>query len=257
MRTFLVNLLPQEIGARLRSHGEKRRVLLLVMLLGFSLVGVSLHSWDQVRRARAVRDAVVMSRDGANETEAELARLEAERQRLAAYMETYRSIALPMELTDLVATAVNLLPAKATLTDVAVKLEFRAQPSPASAGPAAPGAPPPPPPPPPKRVLEVRLRGYAQGSAEVTAFERALASTPPFTRVILGENRSLETPEGNFQEFVLTAEIPLDRAYNLAPDSGPLALDDDAAPTREAAPTLDAARVEATDARRASLEVKP
>lgn len=229
MRVFLVNLLPSDVRERARTHGERRRIGLLVVLLACSLVGVSLHSWDQARRARVVRDAALTSRDRMDDVDSELARLELERQRLGTFMDSYRSIALPMKLGDLLATIVNRLPPKATLTDLSLKVVARAAPAPTPAPGAAPAPPPAPGAPPQRqpqqRVLEIRLRGYAAGTSEVSAFERSLAATSPFAHVTLGENRSLETPDGNFQEFVITADVPLERAYGTVRESSPLVLD--------------------------------
>lgn len=229
MRTFLVNLMPPEIGDRVRSRGESRRMGLLVALLLLSLAGVSIHSWDQSRRARAVRDASVISRERIDDVDGELSRLELQRQELSSFMTTYRNVALPMEMSDLVATIVNRLPEKATLTDLSFKLESRIPASSAPAGPVGPGAPVVPALP-PQRFLELRVRGFAASNGEVTAFERTLAATPPLTRVTLGENRSMETPDGNFQEFVITAEVALDRAYSTPRDNRPLAFDPRAIP---------------------------
>lgn len=225
MRYFLVNLLPSDVRVRAESRGERRRFGLLLALLLISLLGVSLHSWDQARRARLVRDAAVVSRDRLDDVDGELARLESERSRLAAFMDAYRSVALPMELSDLLATIVNAMPIPSTLTDISVRLDQRPV---ADAGaPAAAPAPGAPPSAPPKmrRLLEIRIRGYAAGNGEVTAYERALAALPVLERVTLGENRSMETPEGNFQEFVITAEVPLDRAFGLGFGLEPLAFD--------------------------------
>jgi len=223
MKLFLVNLMPKDIGERVRSHGEKRRMGLLVALLLLSLLGVSLHSWDQARRARAVRDASVISRERIDGLEDELGHLELERQALASFMSTYRGVALPMEMSDILATVVNRLPERATLTDLAARVAERAAPPPAGAA-ALPGAPPMAALP-PRRVLELRIRGFAATNLEVSAFERALAATPPLTTVRLGENRSMDTPDGNFQEFVITAEVELDREYAAPSADQPLALD--------------------------------
>lgn len=225
MRVFLVNLIPTEVGERVRSRGESRRMGLLVALLLLSLIGVSIHSWDQARRARAVRDAAMISRERIDNLENDLGRLELERQHLASFMTTYRSVALPIEMSDLIATLVNRLPEKATLTDMTFKVESRTPAPGAASGPVGPGAPPLPALP-AQRFLELRIRGFAASNSDITAFERTLAATPPLSRVTLGENRSMETPEGNFQEFVITAEVPLERAYTTSRDTRPLALDD-------------------------------
>ncbi len=226
MRIFLANLLPPEVGDRIRTRGSARRTGLLVALLLISLVGVSLHSWDAARRARAVQSAALSLRNGATDLDAELVRLEADRKRLNDFMTTYRRVALPIEVSDLLATIVNLMPPMTALTDCSVKFVTRDTAAVrAPAAPAAPGAPPPPPPPPPKRVLEVRLRGFAATINEVAAFERALAGMPPLTGVTITENRSLDTPDGAFQEFVITAEVPLDRNYTGVRTGAALALD--------------------------------
>lgn len=220
MRHFLVNLLPPEVGDRVRSRGEARRTGLLIALLLLSLVGVSVHSWDQARRARAVRDAAASLRDSAGDVEAELARLEVERTRLQEFMTTYRRVALPIEMSDLLATIVNRMPQKATLTDLSLRLVAReTAPVRTSAPPGATA----PPAPPPKRVLEIRLRGFAASINEVSDFERSLAATAPLAQVALSENRSLQTPDGDFHEFVITAEVDLDRPYTGLRATGPLA----------------------------------
>ncbi|MBX3354519.1 MAG: PilN domain-containing protein [Phycisphaeraceae bacterium] len=223
MRAFLVDLLPRDVRDRVRSQGEKRRFGLLLVLLVSCLVGVSLHSWDQARRARLIREASLVSRDRLDDVDVELRRLEAERQQLGAFMSTYRAVSLPMEKSDLLATIVNVMPIQATLTDLSMRLEERVLPQPANAAPTAPGAPPTSPP--KRRVLEIRLRGYAASNAEVTAFERTLAATGPLARVTLGENRSLETPDGNFQEFVITAEVALESIESAPRTLDPIALE--------------------------------
>lgn len=233
MRHFVVNLLPSDVGERLRTRGEARRTGLLVSLLLMAIIGVSIHSWDHARRARAVRDASVTQRDTTIDVDAELARAESDRDSLNDFMKTYRRVALSIEMSDLLATIANLMPPKSTLTDLSIKFATRettAIRGPAApTAPAAPGAARPPPPPPPKRFLEVRVRGFALSINEVSAFERALAATPPLESVALSENRSLETPDGSFQEFVITAEVPLDRNYSGTRANGPLALERDAA----------------------------
>ena len=129
-----------------------------------------------------------------------------------------------MEMSDLIATIVNRMPEQSTLTDLSVKLDSRIVAPPPGGAPVGPGSPAAAAPP-PRRILLLRVRGFAASNNEVTAFARALAATAPFSTAKLDENRSLETPEGNFQEFVITAEIPLDRAYAAPRDGLPLAFD--------------------------------
>ncbi|MBM4113362.1 MAG: hypothetical protein FJ253_08330, partial [Phycisphaerae bacterium] len=125
MRVFLASLLPAEVGERLRTRGEARRTWLLVSLLLLSVIGVSVHSWDQARRARAIRAASISLRETAIDVDTELSRLEAERRELNDFMTTHRRVALPIEVSDLLATITNAMPAKATLTDLSIKLVSR------------------------------------------------------------------------------------------------------------------------------------
>jgi len=233
VREFLVNLMPPEIGDRVRCRGEARRTGLLVTLLILSLIGVSIHSWDDARRARAVRDAAMSLRDRAEDVDAELVRLEQDRTRLNEFMATYRRVALPVEMSDLLATVVNAMPTKTSLTDLTLRLVTRESTPVRTAAPPGSTAPPPPP---PRRMLEVRLRGFAASINEVSDFERALAATPPLAHVAVSENRSLSTTEGDFHEFVITAEIDLDLPYVGIRAAGPLALQRSHAPSGEQAP---------------------
>ncbi|MFO0893660.1 MAG: hypothetical protein U0574_01725 [Phycisphaerales bacterium] len=210
MRDFLVDLLPADTRAKVHERGRGRRTLLLVALLALSLVGVAIHSWDQARRARAVRDAMAGAGATGGDLEQSLRTLMAERTTLTESLTTYRSLALPLELSDLVATVSGLLPKQASLVDMQMRLVTR-EPVAKAAAPTTPGATAPPAP--PRRTLEVRFRGLAAGNAEIGSFERALAGTPPFDKVAQAENRSVETPDGRLQEFVITAEVNLDRPF--------------------------------------------
>ena len=125
----------------------------------------------------------------------------------------YDRIALPVDQSSLIATVTRLMPERTSLA--MIRLEVK---EPAKAAEPAKGQPAADPAQKPRvaaagRWMEITVRGYAAGNAELYEFERKLAGTRPFEGVTVSENRPIEVPGSHVQEFAVNCRVPLDVRY--------------------------------------------
>lgn len=213
MNECVVDFLPAQLRRRGATMTSRRRNALLVGLLSVTLVGVAAHSWNQFRAAdarRAVSMAVATSSGKVDEL---IERLAVEQRELARRMSITDRLALPVELSDLAATVSHLMPAGTSLSMLRIeRSETRTAARPADAaartGPAAAGAKPAAKR--PERWLDVTIRGFARGNADLYEFERLLSGTAPFGQVTVSENAPIDVPGAHVQQFAITCRVPLD-----------------------------------------------
>ncbi len=230
MNECVVDFLPAQLRRQGATLTSRRRNSLLVGLLSVTLVGVAAHSWNQYRAADARRAVSMSVAASSGKVDELIERLAAEQRELARRMSITESLALPVEMSDLAATVTHLMPAGTSLSMVRIeRAEPRAAARPSEApktGPASasggakPGA---------KRAdrwLDVTIRGYARGNADLYEFERSLSGTAPFAQVTVSENAPIDVPGGHVQQFAITCRVSLDGRRCAQPDSaatGPVA----------------------------------
>ena len=231
MNECVVDFLPAQLRRRSATLTSRRRNALLVGLLSVTLVGVAAHSWNQYRTAD-VRRAISMSVAASSGKVDELIeRLAAEQRELARRMSITDRLALPLEMSDLAATVTHLMPAGTSLS--MLRIERSEQRTPARTADAAAKAPAQPAAtagsrkPAAKRAdrwIDVTIRGYARGNADLYEFERRLSGTAPFGQVTVSENAPIDVPGGHVQQFAITCRVSLDGRACSAPDqAGPIA----------------------------------
>jgi hypothetical protein len=213
---FVVDFLPREALRRGTLTASRRRSALLIGLLGCMVVGVAAHSWNRFREAESRRSVSLALTTNATKVDDMIDRLADEQRELHRLLSVYDRIALPVEQSDLLATVTRLMPERTSLS--MVRLEVKeppkaAEPAKGAAQPAAPDAAPAKRTAGPDRWIEVTIRGYAAGNADLYEFERKLANTRPFDGVTVSENKPIDVPGARVQEFAVNCRVPLDVRY--------------------------------------------
>lgn len=208
MNEYLVDFLPADMRLRGVMTASRRRSSLLVALLVAMTVGVAAHSWNRYRAADAERGVAMQLTTASGKFDDVVDRLAAEQQALSRYVAAYDRLALPVSPRDLFATLTHLMPERMSMASVRIEAAEDRQPADAAKQAAAPG------PKPaqrrdPDRWLEVTVRGYAAGNADLYEFERRLAHAAPFERVTVTDNKAVEVPGARIQEFSISCRVPL------------------------------------------------
>ena len=215
MSEFVVDFLPSEFRRRGVMAASRRRSVLLLGLLGAMIVGVAAHSWNRFREAESRRAVSLALTTNAAKVDDVVDRLAEQQRELHRYLSVYDRLALPVEQSDLVATITHLMPERTSLSmlrlevkdDAATKAADAAKDKGATPGDAAKPATA------PARWMEVTIRGYASGNADLYELERKLANTKPFDAVTVSENKPIDVPGSHVQEFKVTCRVPLDVKY--------------------------------------------
>lgn len=211
MNECVVDFLPAQLRRRGATMTSRRRSALLVGLLTATLVGVAAHSWNQYRAADARRAVSMSVATSSGKVDEVIERLAAEQRELARRMSITDRLALPVEMSDLAATVTHLMPAGTSLSMLRIERNEQrspARPAEAAAKAGAAGAKPA-----PRRAerwLDVTIRGYARGNADLYEFERRLSGTAPFGQVTVSENSPIDVPGGHVQQFAVTCRVALD-----------------------------------------------
>ena len=220
MSEFVVDFLPRDLHRKGLMATSRRRSALLLVLLGAMVVGTAAHSWNRFREAQSRRAVSLALTTSGSKVDDVVDRLAAEQGELRRFLAVYDRLALPIEQSDLVATVTHLMPERTSLgmlrlevrEDAPGKAEAADQKkakgkSAAKAGDAkAPARA-------PSRWIDVTIRGYAAGNAELYELERRLASTEPFESVTVSENKPTDVPGARIQEFAISCRVPLDARY--------------------------------------------
>lgn len=229
MTEFVIDFLPAEARRRGLAATSRRRTALLIALLGCCVTGVAAHSWNRFREAESRRSVSLALTTNTARVDDVMDRLAAEQRELRRYLSVHERIALPIEPSDLIATVTHLMPERTSLSHLRLEMKEQAAPQgppdgkqpkkqqpPADAG-AAPHAP-------AARWIDVSIRGYAAGNADLYEFERKLSNTAPFGAVTVSENRPIDVPGARLQEFAITCRIDLAAAPAASAAPAPTAI---------------------------------
>ena len=216
MSEFVVDFLPREALRRGTITASRRRSALLLGLLGCMVIGVAAHSWNRFREADSRRAVSLALTTNATKVDDVIDRLADEQRELHRLLAVYDRIALPVEQSNLLATVTHLMPERTSLSMIRLEVKEPAKaadPAKGAAPPVAPDAAAAARPSSPARWIEVTVRGYAAGNADLYEFERKLAGTRPFEGVTVSENKPIDVPGARVQEFAVNCRVPLDVRY--------------------------------------------
>lgn len=204
-----LNLLP--VSIRLKNQAGARAGRFVAVLIGAIALVVVLatHSRLQLDHAQKVLQHTQVEADQVLETEA---RAEELRQTLAEGREAedrYHELALPLEISSVIATLVNAVPEGMSLDrldlDAGARRFTR---SARSKGPINLDGPPP-------RLLTGEISGFAKSDDQVALLDETLNGLEPFRNVSVDYSRNRTIRGAEAREFRLSFQIDLDVRYEV------------------------------------------
>jgi hypothetical protein len=225
-----INLLPEGVRARQAAGIRAGRMIGGAILSALVVVVLAGHSHVELTRAREnlhrAEERAKLVRSAEARAEELVAAVALERR----YIEEYRRIALPLEVSSLVATLVNEMPASVTLD----RLDLDASPRRPARMPRA------------RtsaethesqRFLVGELAGFALSDEEIALLVRRLSETKPFRDVNLDFSRTRAVRGRTAREFRVSFRVDMDAAYETQVKSEQLG-DEQFAATRESSLTV-------------------
>jgi hypothetical protein len=217
MKQHPIDLLPETIYARSQAGLRMGRVVSALGLAAAALVVTATHSRVAVR-AEQERLAQVSERANvAFAIDARAAELRRELAHVRKFTDLYDKIAHPVNISAIIATVINHLPASITLDQLDVNTstrQARAPGAPRSKGPesagkniaagGAAGAP---------RQLVGELSGFAASDQQIAELVRSLETMALFTDVSLDYSRTRVVRDVSAREFRLSFRVDLDAQY--------------------------------------------
>lgn len=208
MKQHAIDLLPASIRARSQAGVRVGRVITTLV----ACIAILAIAATQVRLslARAQSDVATARQhaDTALELERHVVAAEAELTALDDEVRRYKRVALPLDVSAVIATVIGLLPPHVTLDHFDIDCGLRhAGTSPRSRGAKEQGAVP--------RTLIGEIAGFAATDAEITELVMALESTRPFEAVSLDYTRTRTVRNENAREFRVSFQIDLGADYRV------------------------------------------
>jgi hypothetical protein len=204
-----IDLLPPEIHARNAAGLVMARCIFATIVVALMLVLTITHSQIVKQRARESLRLVMSQADLVRAAEIKESKLKDQLESARKAIDEYRAIALPVDVSRILATVVNLLPHSVTLEGIEIEcgdrrvgrtartpLDARAQePTP--------------------RVLSGELSGFAASDQDIADLVARLKKSPPFDGVSLDFTRSRVVRDRGAREFRLSFRVDLDRTYQV------------------------------------------
>jgi hypothetical protein len=213
-----IDLLPEPLRARSQAGLRAGRYAAVCVAVIALLIVLLTHSRLLLHRTKG---RLVETEARANlvlACEAQVRELESALRTMNNTMQTYHRVAVPLEISRVLATVVNELPATATLD----RLDLLVQSKPVAVGARSSGAPggkkgsDPISPPAVSRVLVGEMQGFAATDREIAELVGRLEQIPPFESVTLDYTRSRQINQQSAREFRLSFKINLDARYDVA-----------------------------------------
>jgi len=198
MSAHSINLITPEIVQRTRAGVRTGRFILVAFLLTAGMVLTATHSslrLDGVRErhvATSTRAALALDLDRTAYA------LQTEHDRLQTFMEDYHAVALPLDVTRVIATLVESLPQSVTIVNFDLEYE--------DADAVQPGA---------TRHLFGSIGGVAASDGDVAALVHGLGLRPPFHAVQLEYSRSRAVRGQSAREFSVSFNVDLHGRFQL------------------------------------------
>ena len=204
-----IDLLPPEVHARNAAGLVMARCLAAGVGIGLMLVLTITHSQIVKQRASESLKLVTSQADLVHAAEVKEAALSAQLERARRTIREYRAIALPLDVSEILATVVNHLPTSVTLERIEIDCGER-RPGRSARTPLdsrAEAATP--------RMLSGELSGFAASDQDIAELVARLKKSPPFDGVSLDFTRSRTVRDRGAREFRLSFRVDLDRTYQV------------------------------------------
>lgn len=200
-----INLLPESIRQRCEA-GAKTGRLITALVCGVLLVVVlATHARFQLERVRASYRAAEEAAAEAHSAEQQYAVLSAELDTLEKHIRAYERLALPLNISSVLATIINELPGSVTLESFALEAgERRTVRVSRNASEDTDEVP---------RVIVGELSGFAVSDHEIAELVSRLGEVPAFESVTMDFSRTRQVRENPAREFRLSFRIDLNVPY--------------------------------------------
>ncbi|MCI0364877.1 MAG: PilN domain-containing protein [Phycisphaerales bacterium] len=210
MKQHPIDLLPESIRVRSQAGLRMSRFIIAsATALGLLTIAATHSSFmligaqDELFQAATLAEPVFA-------TEARASELKALLQRTNEYVELYDRLALPINVSAVIATVVNCLPESAALDqfdlDAGARVVGR---TPRARGLDTRDEP-------PRRILSGEISGFAATDQQIAELVGRLQSTPPFRDVTLDFSRTRDIHGRDAREFRLSFKIDLDVPYQVS-----------------------------------------
>jgi hypothetical protein len=203
-----IDLLPESIRARSEAGLRTGRYIAATISVVMLLVVTATHSRIALNQAS---EQLQRTREQANQVlsvESKAAELRRILDRTEDFIETYERIALPLDVSQVIATIASTLPETVTLDqidiDAGARVIARTSRSKGEADTKAPAAP---------RILNGEISGFAASDLQITELVQRLSHMAPFKDVSLDFSRTRLVRERMAREFRVSFRIDLDAVY--------------------------------------------
>lgn len=208
-RQHSVDLMPDEIRARSQAGLRMGQFTIFAIASMTAIIAVATHSKIALSTAQERLFETAGAAEQVFATEARAAELRHELESLHTYTRMYERLSFPLEVGDVLATIVNMLPESVTLDEIDLDAGVRmiGHTARSRAMDKDGDAPP--------RILTGEISGFAANDQEIAELVSALETTPPFQQVSLDFSRGRRVNDRDAREFRLSFRIDLDNKYQV------------------------------------------
>lgn len=205
-----IDLLPDSIRARSMAGVRAGRVAACAVLALALFLVLVFHSRFLAAHADGRLSAIRTQAEQVMETDRKVTELRRVLKEYDEQIERYESVALPLELTRVLATIIDALPESVTLDAVRLDASTRRPRGPRISAVTLEDRP-------PDRVLIGEVSGFAATDLEVAELVTRLDGIRPFERVSLDFSRTTTVRNRSAREFRLSFRIDMEAAYEVQP----------------------------------------
>lgn len=209
MSQHSIDLLPDQIRARSQSRVMTGRYVVAVVAVVALIVIGATHSRVRLGHVRRQLDEAQQRAQLVIAGETQVSALRTQLRQRQQFIQRYEHIAMPLEMSRVLATLVNELPVNVTLDhlDLVVGTRRSAQSARSRSSGNENG--------PLPRVLSGELRGFAATDADIAEIVTRLESRALFEHVSLDFSRTRSVRERIAREFRVSFRINLDLSYRV------------------------------------------
>jgi hypothetical protein len=203
MNQHPINLITPEIVERTCAGIRTGRFIFAAIALTVCMVLTATHSRIHLDGVEDRHETTSARAELALALDTSARALEAEHDELMEFMRDYNEVALPLDVTRIIATLVETLPESVTLTEFELDYEDGQRTSN-----------------PQPRHLAGTIAGVAATDGDVAALVHGLGLRPPFERVQLEYSRSRTLLDRSTREFSVSFEVDLQGRFQLVDVEG-------------------------------------
>jgi hypothetical protein len=204
-----IDLMPDDVRARSQAGMRMGQFTVFAVVSMTAMVAVATHSKIALSTAQERLFETASQAEQVFATEARASELRHELESIQSYTRLYERLSFPLEVGDVLATVVNMLPESVTLDEIDLDAGERVLAHTARSRGADKSAVAPP------RVLTGEISGFAANDQHIAELVSTLESTPPFESVSLDFSRGRRVNETDAREFRLSFRIALDATYRV------------------------------------------